>query len=182
MDTKLSVKEIELMLYKSNLFKSSDCIVVPNLSYGLLNHEADLVVVTKNGILTEIEIKRSFQDLKKDFEKGTFHIDDRVSRFYYCIPEKILDKALNLFMEQKEKIKELYGYDMYISPGLIVYNDEGHICVKNDRSSRLKSRKIFLEEREKLARLMSLRYWSLVEKTINKEKESKVKDEGESCS
>lgn len=26
MDTKLSVKEIELMLYNSNIFKSSECI------------------------------------------------------------------------------------------------------------------------------------------------------------
>ena len=69
MDTNLSVNEIMLLVVENPIFCNIRTdIVIPNLSWGLLNHEADLAIINKSGYLTEIEIKRSYQDLKKDFE------------------------------------------------------------------------------------------------------------------
>ena len=64
-DTKLSVNEIMLLIVGNPVWCNIRTdIVVPNLSWGLLNHEADLAIIRKSGYLTEIEIKRSYQDLK----------------------------------------------------------------------------------------------------------------------
>ena len=68
--TKLSVKEIQLALRDcSLLFDLRNDLVCPNVSWGLLPYEADLLGIKKNGIVTEVEIKRSYEDFKKDFEK-----------------------------------------------------------------------------------------------------------------
>lgn len=69
-ETKLSVKEIESIIV-AYLGGVRTNIIVPNLSWGFLNHEADLIAVDKNGYLTEVEIKRSFEDFKADFKKTT---------------------------------------------------------------------------------------------------------------
>ena len=69
-ETKLSVKEIERIIV-AYLGGVRTNIIVPNLSWGFFNHEADLISVDKNGYLTEVEIKRSFEDFKADFKKIT---------------------------------------------------------------------------------------------------------------
>lgn len=53
MDTKLTIDEIELAIVNSGLFNKRNDIIVPNISWGLLNHEADMVVkvlVTQKGL------------------------------------------------------------------------------------------------------------------------------------
>lgn len=75
MDTKLTIDEIELAIVNSGIFNKRNDIIVPNVSWGLLNHEADMVVMTKSGYLTEIEIKRSWEDFKADFKKPHEHKD-----------------------------------------------------------------------------------------------------------
>ena len=52
-ETKLSVKEIERIIV-AYLGGVRTNIIVPNLSWGFLNHEADLISVDKNGYLTEV--------------------------------------------------------------------------------------------------------------------------------
>ena len=47
----------------------SSHLVVPNVSAGLHIHECDLISVTKGGYATEIEIKVSVSDTKKDLSK-----------------------------------------------------------------------------------------------------------------
>ena len=80
MDTKLTIDEIELAIVNSGIFNKRGDIFVPNVSWGLLNHEADMVVMTKSGYLTEIEIKRSWEDFKADFKKPHEHKDERVNK------------------------------------------------------------------------------------------------------
>lgn len=76
-------------------------LIVNNVSYGLLNHECDVLICTKSGCLTEVEIKRSFSDLKADFKKEHHHDNDRrIKSFYYCLPESIVEKSLKLFQEK----------------------------------------------------------------------------------
>lgn len=168
-DTKLSVNEIMLLIVKNPTWCNIRTdIVVPNLSWGLLNHEADLAIIRKSGYLTEIEIKRSYQDLKKDFDKNVFHKDDKVSDFYFCLPSSIKEKANQLFLEQDDKLNGLYrGWkkEQYF-PAVIWYDDDGNLEY-NKGWSYVGGRKLFMEEINKLTRFMSIRYWNLLSKTTN---------------
>ena len=157
MDTNLTIDEIELAVVNSGIFNKQTDIFVPNLSWGLLNHEADLVVMSKSGYLTEIEIKRSWEDFKADFKKDHEHNDDRISNFYYCVPESILGKVLEFF-------KERFGEAL---PAIIAYNDKGDIIFNKGYSWR-GGRKLFIEEQLTIARLGCMRVWNLKQKLINK--------------
>lgn len=170
-DTKLTIQQIEKALHDSGIWNVRSDVMIPNLSWGLLNHEADFVVLSKDGYLTEVEIKRSFSDLKADFKKDIFHRDERVYRFYYCIPESIADKANKLFSENADKIRELYNVTqngLHDKPAIILYNERGGVWfdTKSGYPYRHNTRKLFLEERETVGRLMSLRYWKLIDKTV----------------
>lgn len=71
MDTSLSINEIILALRNCGMWNKRSDIMIPNLSWGLLQYEADFVVVSKSGYLTEVEIKRSYSDFLADFKKKT---------------------------------------------------------------------------------------------------------------
>jgi len=90
-DTTLSITQIELGLAQYFNFRNN--VIVPNVSWGLLNHEADLLILNKSGYLTEIEIKRSWADFLADFRKRHTHEDTKVSWHYYAVPESIVDKC-----------------------------------------------------------------------------------------
>ena len=172
LDTNLSVRQIELLLHDSGIWNKRQDIMIPNLSWGLLNHEADFVAITKSGYLTEVEIKRSFADLKADFKKDVFHCDERVYHFMYCLPISIKDKALNLFHENYGKIAQLYGhnedykYADEFFPFVLWYDENGNLTKEPQKlSSRNGARKLFLEEIVTVSRLASLRYWDLANKT-----------------
>lgn len=180
-DTKLTVKQIEMILHDSGLWNRRQYLMIPNLSWGLLNHEADFVAITKSGYLTEVEIKRSFADLKADFKKDVFHCDERVYSFMYCLPLSIRDKALALFDEQYGKIAELYGHDRNYEytnkffPYILWYDENGNLTSEPKKlHSRNGARKLFLEERETVGRLASLRYWDLAKKVIEMPYEQKL--------
>ena len=164
MDTRLTIKQIELSIkWCALIFNPRTDIMVPNLSFGLLNHEADIAIINKSGYLTDIEIKRSLDDLKADFKKKVFHKDDKVRNFCYCLPLSIKDKATEVFDTHQEEIKTVYGTEEYKMPTVLWYNENGVIKVEWGLFNVNKSRKLFLEEREKIAKLMSMRYWNLLE-------------------
>ena len=77
MDTKLSLYEIELRIARSRDFDYTKKLVVFNVigqgSVLPLWHECDVLVCTKIGYLTEIEIKRSYADFLNDFKKEHTH-------------------------------------------------------------------------------------------------------------
>lgn len=76
-ETNLSIHQIELAV--AQVFGVRDNIIVPNVSWGFFaTHEADLVIINKTGYLTEVEIKRSWQDFLNDFKKHTTHDEDKV--------------------------------------------------------------------------------------------------------
>lgn len=102
--TKPKKKTISLLEMETSIakwFGTRTHIIVPNISWGFLSHEADLVVISKAGCLKEIEIKRSFSDFKADFKKGHTHGDrqNRITEFYYAIPIELLEKCLPLIPE-----------------------------------------------------------------------------------
>lgn len=171
MDTKLTIQQIHLALRNSGLWNKRTDIMIPNLSWGLLPYEADFVVLSKSGYLTEVEIKRSWEDFKADFKKNHNHDAEQVYYFYYCVPVSIIGKV-------KEFLMEKYGERHFIgAPAVLWYDENGRIRRLVDDDQRCfgshyaaclndaKHRKLFLEEQLTVARLGQLRYWSLLEKT-----------------
>ena len=74
---KITTHKIEVAL--ANHFNYRLNLIVPNISWGaFIWHECDLFIVSKAGYCTEIEIKISKSDLKKDFEKKHNHESDKI--------------------------------------------------------------------------------------------------------
>lgn len=168
LDTTLEVKQIEeLIINDPTFFNIRTDIAIPNLSWSLLDYEADLIVMNKTGYITEFEIKRSFEDLKKDFKKKTFHDSELIYKFHYVLPKSIEEKANKLFEEhlEDENYIKIFGKSNEYGkrlPSVIWYDDEGKLTT-NHMWSYLsgKHRKLFLEEKVTLMRLLSIRYWNL---------------------
>ena len=167
MDTKLSIREIEEMIISNEVSLRNE-IAIPNLSWGMLPYEADLVVINKTGYMREYEIKRSLQDLKADFKKKCYHDAEQVYQFFYVLPISIKDKALELFrIHQNDDVyikafgKSTEYYEAL--PAAIFYNNEGQIVDRTRFDGRLrgKHRKLFLEEKLTISRLLNIRYWCL---------------------
>lgn len=79
-------------------------VIVPNVSYGfLLDYEADMLIVSSAGYVTEIEIKVSLADLKADFRKSKFNKthfayigrNEVIKRMFYALPDS-LEKYIGL--------------------------------------------------------------------------------------
>jgi len=56
---------------------------------------ADFVIISKSGYLTEIEIKVTAADWKKDSKKIKWisALRPHVARFFYCVPDFLVEKA-----------------------------------------------------------------------------------------
>lgn len=78
----------------ANLIGYRKHTIVPNVSWGLgLYHECDMLVLDDKNRFTEIEIKVSKSDLKKDFDKKHGHKSRFISRLIYAVSEPILEAA-----------------------------------------------------------------------------------------
>lgn len=156
MDTKLSVQEIEDILIRLHAGGIRSNLCVPNVSWGMgIQYEADLLVVTKAGYCTEYEIKRSYADFLADMKKDeSAHKAPWVYRFYYVIPESIKDKVLKYFNNKGGEL-----------PGIISYDERGMIDICGGYPYVKGGRRMFLEEQLKVAKLGTMRYWSLRNKT-----------------
>lgn len=173
MNTERSLYEIEVALSKSDAFNFVRNIIAFNVNgmSGSLNifHECDMLVLSKSGYLTEIEIKRSWSDFLADFKKEHSHESMGIIKyFYYCIPEGLLDKVY----DKLEDMKVDYT-------GLITYSEDltirFHGCRRVDSDGRhfycfteqYPYRKLFLEEQLQVARFGAMRAIKLKEKFIN---------------
>lgn len=163
--TKHSVEAIELGL--SYHFKPRQNINIPNLSWGLLNHEADFVSITKTGYLTEVEIKRSWSDFLADFKKEIKHEDERVSRFYYCVPISIKDKVIEYLKNNKVWSDGVF----YFSETSTVEGGAHIQCPitydgANSFKSNLRRRALTPEEMIHVGHLGCMRVWNLIKRLL----------------
>ena len=107
----MNTPEMEKLIYW--YFQNSSLVIVPKISgnnwwfdsetmlwKNIVNHECDMLIVTKNHYLTEIEIKISLSDLKADFKKKHQHKDENIKNFYYAFPEEMKEKAIELIPEE----------------------------------------------------------------------------------
>lgn len=136
---------IEIEIAISRLFDHRQNMIIPNVWWGLgFNHECDLLVCTKAGYCTEIEIKTSRADLKRDGLKPHGHGDPRIRRIFFAIPEKLL--------AHKDLIPE--------QAGIITISNGQATIVKNAVVNK-QARSLKLEEMLHLGRLASMRIWTL---------------------
>jgi hypothetical protein len=89
-----------LVEFGQPLDRSKNFEAVPNLSHAMLSYEADLMVCSKAGFLTEVEVKVSATDWKNDAKKQKWRVvaGDRVprtklvKRFFYAAPLKLAQR------------------------------------------------------------------------------------------
>lgn len=174
MDTKLDIKQIEFAI--ARLFGVRDNIIVPNISWGFfITHEADLLIMSRTGYLTEVEIKRSYNDLLADFKKTTSHYEGKVEHMYYAVPVSIADKSWKAITES--------FCGQTVKCGLLTYDERGFAkeVVKAPSISSILHRnkqdhKLFVEEQLQIARLGTMRYWSMQERILTKQNYEPTKD------
>lgn len=129
-------------------------VCVPNLSWGLLPHEADFAAMAPSGFLYEVEIKISVADLKRDAAKrkhGRWHEQQLIRGFLYAMPLLIW-----------EKVKDNPPIPDYA--GVIVVN---HAARTYDQTMRIRrpqlnrnARPLTAGEQRELGRLGTMRYWT----------------------
>lgn len=168
MDTNRNILEIENIIAKSKQFNFLNNFIAFNVIGNCMlkvEHECDCLVCNKSGYLTEIEIKRSYNDFLNDFKKTHDHYSNLIKYFYYCVPESIEEKVL-LYL------KENYKYnDFRFDAGVISYSDKSTFLktLKSPRSNN-KASKLFLEQRMEMLRLECIKNVKLKDKIIQLQK------------
>lgn len=82
---------LDMEIAVSNLLNYRKHTIIPNISWGLgLGHECDLLVLDDSNRFTEVEIKISKSDLKKDFQKSHGHRNALITRLIYAVPKHLL--------------------------------------------------------------------------------------------
>lgn len=99
----MTTLDLEIAMIKASHIRRN--IVVPNVSWGMVTdngtlHECDIVVLTPCGYATEIEIKISKGDLLQDMNKRHCHKHNLIRKFYYAVPEKLKQIALDVIPER----------------------------------------------------------------------------------
>lgn len=132
-------------------------LIVPNVYWGMNVHECDLLVVSKAGYLTEIEIKVSRSDLKADAKKWHGHESDRIKRLFFALPdylenidciEMVPERAGIIIVKPKDNVPGEYPY----SPRC----REIRPAKRNPAATKISE-----ADRYKIARLGALRIWRL---------------------
>ncbi|MEM1191514.1 MAG: hypothetical protein AAGI72_23485 [Pseudomonadota bacterium] len=162
-------------LLNTHLFRRDYLVVVPNCHFA--SYEADLLAVSKNLRLVDVEIKISRSDLKADAKKGKWQGGDR---WEFCDQEKRHVRAGTWSTDWPPRIWKHY----YAMPAEI-WKDELFECLPSEKSGVLLLRHdgmhficrvhrpakpqrnaatLTNEEVVNVARLASLRMWSVIEK------------------
>ena len=195
-NTERELIDIELELMKYFHFEKN--IIAFNVmgasSVLPLAHEADMLVVSKSGYLTEVEIKRTLADFRADFKKSHRHESNGLlSEFVYCIPEGMLDKA----------VKELEA-QRFVPTGLLLYDEnlrlkykpvrcefasgtgegEGCVVLRLDDPGKPwfcpaktdSPKKLYIEQVLEIARLGAMRQFHLRERILDEKKKASAPD------
>ena len=181
-ETELSLNQIESAIVErvDSPFYIRRNIVIPNVSWGFLNHEADLLVISQQGMLTEIEIKRTWADFMADFHKGHNHYDIKLSHLYFAVPYRMGERVFH-WLYEGEFADNNYSYSKVEKPtehnpykaGIIVYTDckdegsnvrYGRRCWVNVCAGKMNPGHEYVLTRESehtLFRLLAMRIWKL---------------------
>ena len=175
-DTKEKLTTLEMEIALMENYNVRQNLIVPNVSWGLLPdfHECDLLILRKSMIGTEIEIKVSKADLKKDKSKKHDHTHELIKNFYFAVPfwlkefalEHIPDKA-GLITVRRYESNYYNGYTGKDYTKVCYDITEVKPCNCNENF-----RKWSDDEKQKLQRLAAMRILTL-KKNVFKLKEDK---------
>ncbi len=162
---KLSEKDIILaMTDKGKPCALGSHLVVPNVSWGFKIHECDLLSVTNSRYATEVEIKISVADTKKDKEKTHGHKSDKVKYLYFAMPKEIYDKA----KEFVPKRAGIYTVEAYYWRKQLRYRV---VCERKAEVNKT-HRKLTEDEMDQLRRLATMRYFSLLRRYVREKRKN----------
>ena len=156
----ISTEEMECVL--ANHFGIRTNLIVPNVSWGLGIHECDLLICSKSGYCTEIEIKISKSDLIKDKDKSHGHNSNKIKYLYFAIPDHLVTDEIISHIPERA--------------GILAVRDNGRrLVVKRIREPKrnVNAIKLTIEEQYDMARLGSLRIWGLKKQCTGFKKERK---------
>lgn len=123
-------------------------LIVPNIAWGLgFSHELDVLVMTRAGYVTEVEIKTSKADLKRDLLKSHAHASDKIRQHFLAVP-----KALSVFALQT--FQPPWGV-------LSIDEDSKWITVLRESKKNKNARALRPDEINHLYELASMRVWTL---------------------
>jgi len=162
------IKTIDIEVAVAKYYGVRKNIIVPNISWGFQwMHECDMFIVSKAGVATEVEIKISRSDLLADFKKGHDHKDKagRITYFYYAMPETLYEKCKDLIPKEAG----IFTCGRGDWENATVWARE-----KRKPERRKNTRKLTPEEQLKIAWLGTMRIWSLKEKIIKLQNDTKV--------
>lgn len=146
----------EMEIAVANYFNFRRNLIVPNVSYGMLDYEADMVIVSNAGYATEVEIKVSASDLKKDAKKSHKHRNKIIHKLYFAIPE-YLEKYIDDIPSKAGilLVKPIIGRIGFMTSSFVN-------CVRGPQLNNVPK----WDDRKKaqLTRLSTMRIWSLKEK------------------
>lgn len=158
----MSLTTLEMEIFLAAYFDSRKNIVVPNVSWGMFNHECDLIVLRPSGVCIEVEIKVSLSDLKADAKKSHDHSDPLISELYFAVPEALLEHT-HLMVPAKAGVLLVCEDDKYGCPAfprVKVYRKPFAI---NSGAKHLWTDSY----RTQLLRLAAMRTWTLKRKLLN---------------
>jgi len=158
----MNTREMEIEL--ARFFNSRINVIIPNVHWGLgLAYEADLLIVSPNRCVTEVEIKISRSDIKKDLSKKCYaHRSRKIHKFFYAVPENLIDceylpEDCGLIMVSDKPSKKSKAI-----------NKRSDRC-KIIRPPRFNRKAVKLNDKElnHLLHLGCMRIWSLKEKLLS---------------
>lgn len=148
----MNKSERDIQIALARFFDSRANLVVPNVSWGLMPHECDVVVLTQAGYCIEVEIKISKADLKADLKKEHGHNPRgydgaNIHKLFFAMPDKMDTAECHALVPAKA--------------GIIFVDEKG-----NCRTARPGEKNGFpkWEDRQRfaLARLGAIRIWDLM--------------------
>lgn len=156
----------------SRMFDVRTHLIVPNISWGLLNYEADVLVVRiATGYCLEFEIKRSFSDYVQDFNKHKWQkarlsdwktgLHKQIKEFYYVFPNTLWEKRRDAI---EAVLPDFAGVIICTKdqPYNFAYATTVVNCTVNSLAVPLKSKVMF-----NVARLGTMRIWNLKRELIS---------------
>lgn len=154
----MNTKELEIIIalhfdYRRNL-------IIPNVSWGFRgrNFETDLVVMTPSGYIYDVELKVSISDLRRDkrklkWQQRKYQNDYR--KTWFAMPAELL--KINVY----EHIPEFAGVIKVITTTDFQGQVYRYALVERPAAINKKAKRLTVLEQYQLARLGSLRVWSL---------------------
>lgn len=156
----MTTLDIEIAMIKA--INPRQNLTVPNVSWAFFSRqEVDILYLTKSNYATEIEIKISKTDLKKDREKPHNHINQLIARVYFAVPEELEETALDLIPKHAGLyvIKQIPVHYRY-SPDQVSYMRTMVVLVRECKRNT-KAKQWTDIQRYELARLGTLRILGL---------------------